>query len=308
MNNLNVLRLSHLCVRVTNLEAAEEFYVNVLGFSLTEKDGDHLYLKGIEEGQHHSLVLKKASSPGLCYVGFRVRNVEDVKLLDRVQKFNEKGVNEAYLTQSPNGIPLLFYEEMEYVGDVRLKFNLHKGSSPVRLAHVNFMVKNLEKEERFFKEQGFVETERFLNKDGKKTVTWLTKRGNSHEVALAESEKNVPGFHHETYYVHDLRDVVRVADLLSSLGYWDSIERGPGRHGASEGYYIYIRDLDKNRLEFFNSDYEVLDLDKWRPVVWTQEQYRFRSDFWGRPIPESWHNEWMPVEDLNGEMVRWEND
>lgn len=46
MTNLNVLRLSHVCVRVTDLERAENFYVNLLGFVETQKDGDYLYLRG----------------------------------------------------------------------------------------------------------------------------------------------------------------------------------------------------------------------------------------------------------------------
>ncbi|MCG3109325.1 hypothetical protein L3N51_01615 [Metallosphaera sp. J1] len=307
MNNLNVFRLSHVCVRVTDLERAENFYVNLLGFVETEKDGDYLYLRGIEEGQHHSLVLKKASSPGLCYIAFRVREgLDKVRELGNSVKFKEKGVEDSILLESPGGVPLLFYEDMEYVGDIRLKFYLHRGVSPVKLAHVNYMVGDLGREERFFKELGFVETEHFLDKTGRKTVVWLTRRGNSHEVAIAESKKKVPGFHHETYYVHDVKDVIRAADLLASMGYWDNIERGPGRHGATEGYYIYVRDLDMNRLEFFTNDYEVLDPDKWRTVEWTHEQFRFRSDFWGRPIPDSWLQEWMPVENLNGELRRWE--
>ncbi|AWR98513.1 3,4-dihydroxyphenylacetate 2,3-dioxygenase [Metallosphaera hakonensis] len=305
MTDLNVLRLSHVCVRVTDLDRAENFYVNLLGFVETEKDGDYLYLRGIEEGQHHSLVLKKASSPGLCYVGFRVKGMDKVTEFSRTLKFKEKGVESALLTESPGGIPLLFYEDMEYVGDMRLKFHLHKGVSPVRLAHVNFLVKDLAREEKFFRELGFIETEHFLDNTGRKTVSWLTRRGNSHEIAVAESSRNVPGFHHETYYVHDVKEVVKAADILSSVGYWDNLERGPGRHGATEGYYVYLRDLDGNRVEFFTGDYEVLDPDKWKVVEWTHDQFRYRSDFWGRPIPDSWLKEWMPVEDLNGELRRW---
>jgi catechol 2,3-dioxygenase len=196
---------------------------------------------------------------------------------------------------------------MEYVGDLRMKFFLHRGVSPVRLAHVNLVVGNLETEVKFMKEVlGYYETEWFLDEKGKRQVVWLTRRGDSHEIAISKSSKNFPGFHHETYYVHDIRDVVRAADILASAGLWDSIERGPGRHGVTEGYYVYLRDLDKNRIEFFTQDYVVLDPDKWKPIVWTHDQFRYRSDFWGRPIPESWLNEWVPVEDIfSKELKRW---
>ncbi|QIW23583.1 3,4-dihydroxyphenylacetate 2,3-dioxygenase [Sulfolobus sp. S-194] len=313
---IDILRLSHVGVRVTDLEKARYFYVDLLGFVETEKDGDYIYLRGIDEGQHHSLVLKKADSPGLSYIGFRVRRAEELdKAKEELQKLNlkftrfkEKGVEEAILFETPQGMPFLIYYDMEYVGDMRMKFYAHRGVSPVRLAHVNYVVKDIEDEVRFLKNfMGYYETEWFLGKDNQtREVIWLTRRGDSHEIAIAKSQKNVPGFHHETYYVHELRDVIRAADIVSSAELWDSIERGPGRHGATEGYYIYLRDFDKNRIEFFTEDYVVLDPDKWKPVVWRNEQFRYRSDFWGRPIPQSWLTEWVPVEDIStGKLKGW---
>ncbi len=312
---IDVLRVSHVQVRVTDLEKAVYFYSELLGLVETEKDGDYVYLRGIEEGQHHSLILKKADSAGLSYIGFRVKNPSEIdkarqeleSLGIKSYKRKEKGVEEGLLFETPQGIPIFLYYDMEYVGDLRLAFYKHKGVSPVRIAHVNYMVKDLEGEVDFLKKfMGYYETEWYLDKDNQRQVVWLTKRGDSHEIAIAKSSKNVPGFHHETYYVHDVRDVIRACDILASVGLWDSIERGPGRHGATEGYYIYLRDYDKNRIEFFTNDYVVLDPDKWKPVVWNYEQFRYRSDYWGRPIPESWLKEWVPVEDIStGKLKGW---
>ncbi|ARM75518.1 3,4-dihydroxyphenylacetate 2,3-dioxygenase [Acidianus manzaensis] len=312
---IDVLRLSHVVIRVTDIEKARYFYVDLLGFVETEKDGDCIYLRGVEEGQHHSLILKKADSPGLGYIGFRVKRPEELdKAKEELKNIGikyiehkEKGVEESLLFESPQGIPFLIYYDMEYVGDLRMKFHLHKGVSPIRLAHVNYMVNDIESEVKFLKEfMGYYETEYFLGKEGKRDVVWLTKRGDSHEVAIAKGEKNTPGYHHQTYYVHELKDVVKSADILASAGLWDSIERGPGRHGVTEGYYMYLRDFDKNRIEFFTEDYIVLDPDKWKPIVWTYDQVRYRSDFWGRSIPQSWLTEWMPVEDIfTGKLKGW---
>ncbi|MEM0373988.1 MAG: 3,4-dihydroxyphenylacetate 2,3-dioxygenase [Sulfolobaceae archaeon] len=312
---IDVLRLSHVCIRVTDLERARFFYVELLGLVETEKDGEKLYLRGIEEGQHHSLVLKRADRTGLCYIGFRVKREEELdnvintaqELGLKFKKFREKAVSEAILVESPSGIPMLFYYDMEYVGDLRMKFYVHRGVSPIRLAHVNYVVEDLEKESNFLKNVlGYYETERFLDKDGNPMVLWFTRRGDSHEVAVSQHKNKSPGYHHQSYYVHDVKDIIKAADILASAELWDSIERGPGRHGVTQGYYIYLRDLDKNRIEFFTSDYVILDLDKWKPIVWSYEQARYRSDFWGRPIPESWLNEWVSVEDIEtGELKRW---
>ncbi len=307
---MNILRLSHVCLRATSLEKARYFYSDLLGLVETEQKGDMLYLRGTEEGQHHSLVIKQTDSPGLAYIAFRVKDIDRAKeeleqMNIKVIKFKEEGVDDAILFSDPQGIPIMFYNDMEYVGDVRLDFYKHRGASPVRLAHVNFMVKDIEGEFEFFRKLGFVETEEFLDKEGKRMVIWMTKNGQSHDIAIGRASTNVPGFHHLTYYVHDVKDIIRTADILASAKLWDSIERGPGRHGATEGYYIYVRDFDKNRIEFFTADYLVLDPDKWKVKVWSYEESRYRADFWGRPVPESWLKEWVPVEDPFTGKLRW---
>ncbi|MEM0065126.1 MAG: 3,4-dihydroxyphenylacetate 2,3-dioxygenase [Metallosphaera sp.] len=311
---LDILRVSHVVYRVTDLDRSVRFYSDLLGFVLTEKNGNEAYLRGVEEGQHHSLILKKADSNGLSYFSFRVRKPEVLDLarekFDELglnyRRHKERGVEDALLFEDPQGLPILLYHDMEYVGDMRLRFHEYKGSTPVRMDHVNVMVRDLEAEIQFYaKVFGFTETEYFLDKDNRKTVSWMTKIGHSHEIAIAKASRNVPGFHHATFYVHDVRDIIRGADILSSAQMWDSIERGPGRHGVSQGFYIYFRDPDKNRIELFTGDYLVLDPDKWKPIAWTWDKLRYRSDFWGREVPESWLKEWTPVEDITGKLRGW---
>ncbi len=307
---VDIHRISHICIRVRDLEKARHFYVDLLGFVETERDGDHLYLRGVEEAQHHSLVLKRGDAPGTCYIAFRVARPEELeKAINvfneyglRYRKFSERGVKDAVIFEDPEGMPILLYFDMEQVGDLRLKFHMYRGLPPVRLAHVNFVVNDLEREAKFYMDAfGFMETEYFLDENGQKFVTWLTRKGDSHEVAIAKGRRG-PAMHHFTFYVHDVRDVIRAADIMASAGLWDSIERGPGRHGATQGFYIYLRDLDGNRLEFFTGDYLILDPDKWKPIGWTHEQARYRADFWGRATPQSWY-EAFPVEDImTGEL------
>jgi catechol 2,3-dioxygenase len=102
-------RISHVGLRVSDLEKARWFYVDLLGFVEVEKSGDEIYLKGVEEQQHHSLVLRRGSIPGLSYIGFRVSRPED---LDRAReyyrsigmptsRFKEKGVEDAIAVEDP---------------------------------------------------------------------------------------------------------------------------------------------------------------------------------------------------------------
>jgi len=301
----NIHRLSSVALNVSSIEKARSFYVDVLGFVEVERSGNKLYLKGVEEGQHHSLVLRESSPTGLNYVGFRVKSPEDLDKAReyyeasgcKVSKFREKGIGEALLVIDKFGVPLVLYYDIEYIGDLGLKFYSYRGAPPVRLHHVNLglRVKDLDEGIKHYVEDlNFILAEYFLGPDGSKQIAWLTTHytHNSHEVAIAKADQ--AAFHHFAYYVYEPRDLVRIADLLASLGMWDSIERGPGRHGATRGFYLYMRDPDGNRVELYQGDYVILDPDKWKPIEWKYEQLRYRSDFWGRPTPDRWR-ETKPV-------------
>jgi catechol 2,3-dioxygenase len=87
-------------------------------------------------------------------------------------KFKESGIKDAIFAADPSSLPLVFYYDMEYVGDLRLKFHLHRGIPPVRLAHVNVVIKDLSVATKFYVDVlRFMETEYFLNERGDKFVT-----------------------------------------------------------------------------------------------------------------------------------------
>ena len=65
----NVVREGHIEFLVTDLGRARAFYVDLLGFVETAADDRHIYLRGLEERTHHSLVLTKASAPGVTHLG-----------------------------------------------------------------------------------------------------------------------------------------------------------------------------------------------------------------------------------------------
>src|SRR4030065_1700505 len=78
--NSSITRAGHIQFRVPRLGRAREFYVDVLGFIEVDQDAERLYLGGLEEREHHGLVLKRADSPGVTHLAFRV---SDPEALDR---------------------------------------------------------------------------------------------------------------------------------------------------------------------------------------------------------------------------------
>jgi catechol 2,3-dioxygenase len=67
------------------------------------------------------------------------------------------------------------------------------------------------------------------------------------------------------------------------------MERGPGRHGISNAFFLYIRDPDGHRVELFTSDYLTVDPDH-EPIRWSLRDPQ-RQTLWGHPAPQSWFEE-----------------
>ena len=78
-----ILRLGHVEYRVTDLGRARSFYVDLLGFVETGRDRTRVYLRGLEERDHHSLVLRHAPAPGVSHFAFRVAAPDDLQRLHR---------------------------------------------------------------------------------------------------------------------------------------------------------------------------------------------------------------------------------
>ena len=80
----NIIRSSHAVLDVVDLKASRAFYENIIGLHVEDSDSEAVYLRGSEEHQHHSLVLRKATSAACNRLGFKVGNEQD---LDKAAAF-----------------------------------------------------------------------------------------------------------------------------------------------------------------------------------------------------------------------------
>src|SRR5947207_15002013 len=86
----NIIRCSHVVLDVVDLNASREFYENTVGLHVEDRDDDAVYLRGSEEHQHHSLVLRKAPRSACNRSGFEVRDENDI---DKAAAFfSEQGI------------------------------------------------------------------------------------------------------------------------------------------------------------------------------------------------------------------------
>src|SRR5207244_2900722 len=74
----NVVRASHVELGVRDLARSRAFYVDCLGLLVTHEASDALFLRGIEERNHHSIVLRQGREPTVHALGFKIASEEDL--------------------------------------------------------------------------------------------------------------------------------------------------------------------------------------------------------------------------------------
>jgi len=74
-----IYRLGHIEVRTPDLDLCAAYYTEVLGLREVERDGHHVFLKGWDEHDHHSVVLTEASRYGVEHIAFKTDTVDDLE-------------------------------------------------------------------------------------------------------------------------------------------------------------------------------------------------------------------------------------
>ncbi len=291
-----ILRLGHAALRVLDLEAARTFYVDVLGFVEAHREKGRLYLRGVEEFDLWSLTLIQAEAPGLDHFALRVDSEEELDRMEvlhrelgvpvrRVPAETEPGQGQALRVRTPDGHPVEFYHRMDQVsiydekGRVRLPMrssHLHRGIPPLRIDHVNLRVADPDASLGYWRDRLKFSVSEYAVREGRTFAAWLRRRRGTHDVAVVRSDG--PSLHHVAYYLYQPSDVLKAADLLADAGFRDSIEFGPGRHGLSNAFFLYIRDPSGNRIELYMGDY-LRDLDA-EPIRWEWEDYDEGGRLW----------------------------
>jgi len=289
----NILRLSHVEFGVTDLAASRRFYVDILGLQVTDEDEDTVYLRAMEERGHHCLILKKKDAPGIDYLSYKLWSEED---LDKAATwFTARGhpvdwVERPYQgrtlrTQDPFGAPMEFYFKMDRLTPIHQKYALYKGVKPLRIDHFNCFVPNVDEAVAWYNSIGFRVTEYTEDEaSGHLWAAWMHRKGGVHDIAFTNGLG--PRLHHTAFWVPTPLNIIDLLDLMATTGYVGNIERGPGRHGISNAFFLYILDPDGHRIEIYCSDYQTVDPDL-EPIKWDLKDPQ-RQTLWGAPAPKSW--------------------
>jgi catechol 2,3-dioxygenase len=292
----NIVRLSHVEYRVTDLAASRAFYVDILGLQVTDEDDTTVYLRAMEERGHHCIALVQADAARVGVLGFKLFDEPD---LDKAaawfagQGLPVEWVERPYQartlrTRDPFGIPLEFYVKMDRLSPIHQQYKLYNGVKPLRIDHFNMFSSDVDASIAFYNSIGFRVTEYTEDAEtGKAWAAWMHRKGGVHDVAFTNGTG--PRLHHTAFWVPTPLNIIDLLDLMSTTGYLPNIERGPGRHGISNAFFLYVRDPDGHRIEIYCSDYQTVDPDH-EPIKWDLKDPQ-RQTLWGAPAPKSWFEE-----------------
>ena len=131
---MGILRLSHVDVRVPDLDLAAAYYTEVLGLLEVERTAGEVYLKCWDETDHHSVRLAYAPRVGLDLISFKVEQDEDLAALEsrveaygfpvrRIARGEAVGQGESIRFETPSGQMMELVREVERVGGLLPKVN-----------------------------------------------------------------------------------------------------------------------------------------------------------------------------------------
>jgi len=302
----DVLRVAYMELQVTDLAASREFYVDVLGLHVTDEDENEVYLRSSEEFIHHNLLLRKGPVAAVGAFSYRVRSPEDVDAAEafykeigcRTERRKDgfvRGIGDSVRVEDPLGFPYEFFYDVEHVERLAWRYDLHVPGALVRLDHFNQVTPDVPRAARYMQDLGFRVTEEIS--DGETVfAAWMRRKPTVHDTAMTGG--NGPRMHHVAFATHEKHNILAICDRLGALRRSDAIERGPGRHGVSNAFYLYLRDPDGHRVEIYTQDYWTGDPDN--PVVSWDVHDNQRRDWWGTPVVPSWYTDASLVLDLDG--------
>ena len=111
-----------------DLAASRRYYEEIIGLHVEHAAKDALYLRGLEERNHHSLVLKVDSEPVVERLGFKIASEAD---LDKAyEHFSRPGVPARFVNDVPFQVAVLIMNEVVATREGLPHFNPLEGRVP----------------------------------------------------------------------------------------------------------------------------------------------------------------------------------
>lgn len=266
-----VLRPGFVQIRVLDMAAALVHYRDRIGLDEVGKGPDgRVYLKGYDEFDRHSVILRETDHAGMDVMGFKVAADADLDIfkqrieaqglaVEDVPAGEQPGIGRRISAVAPTGHRFDFYAHMDPSDKAPMTENPDvwrtepRGMGAMRFDHCLLYGGDLDGSVRLFTEAlDFNLSECVKAPDGTLIAAFLSCSNKAHDLAIVRHE--VDGkFHHASFLLEDWHDVGHAADIITR--YNISLDIGPTRHGITRGQTIYFFDPSGNRNEVFAGGY-----------------------------------------------------
>jgi catechol 2,3-dioxygenase-like lactoylglutathione lyase family enzyme len=284
---IRVCKIAHASYEMPDVEKQIEYYTEVLGLTLVEKNKDAAYLANAVD--HHSVILRKGADAKCVRLGFEIRPDDDLGDFERQvqghgveterKKDPEPTIAEAVTFEDPKGTVLEVFKRDQFSGQ---RFQT-KGIVPHKLGHVAFHVTDVKKVTSFYCDVLGFRVSDWMGD----FFSFLRCSPDHHTINLMETGTN--RHFHTAFEVRDWAHLQTACDYLSLNGY--KLLWGPGRHGIGHNLFAYHRAPNGLITELFaeldrvNEELGYFEPRPWhrdrpqRPKVWAKDPSA--ANLWG---------------------------
>lgn len=267
-----VTKVGHVALAVTDLKAAIDHYVNLVGMSITGRREGEAYLRMPGDQDHHSLVLHQSDRAGLDSFGIKLGDIADLAEIEtlaeragaavrRIPAGTQLGLGEAVAFRLPSGHEVWAYHDVENLGwaegmDNPDPVHTDETANTLRaqhLDHVALCAPDAEDLSKFLTEVlDFDSSEVVVTPEGRTAIAFMYCTNTMHDVAILPGPS--AGMHHVSFYGPSRAGIVAGADMLKHRGV-PTMNYGMTRHGIAGVTTTYFHDPAGVRNELFYGPY-----------------------------------------------------
>jgi catechol 2,3-dioxygenase len=252
-----VKKFEHATLQVTDLEAATEFYTDVLGLVELERTDEAVYLGcGFDENYDVGLV-----EGGTGVEHFALRMADAAELATYESRLEAAGVDvertdgdepnqtEGVRFTLPSGVDMelvtvadsAYHHPTETVGD-------RDRIAPRDVDHINLMSWDVDSDREFLVDHlDFEVSDKIVGETGFSIQAWLRFGDFHHDVGLSTADNVAYSLHHLSFEMEGIDHIKAFCDRLTEHG--RQLELGPSRHNAGANNFAYLWTPGGNRIE-----------------------------------------------------------
>jgi catechol 2,3-dioxygenase-like lactoylglutathione lyase family enzyme len=284
---IRVRKISHAAYEMPDVDRQVEYYTEILGLNLVEKDKDAVYLTTAND--HHAVVLRKGDQAKCVSLGFQIAGDADLGEFEKQtqglgiktqrRKDAEPSIADMVTFEDPKGTVMQVFKPGAPSG----KKYQSKGIVPHKLGHVAFHCTDVKGVTKFYCDVLGFRVSDWMGD----FFSFLRCGADHHTINLMETGSN--RHFHTAFELRDWGHLQTACDFLSLNGY--KLLWGPGRHGIGHNLFAYHRAPNGLIVETFaeldqvNEELGIFEPRPWhrdnpqKPKVWAKDPSA--SNLWG---------------------------